>query len=163
MVLGWLLAAIPVGFAIALGAFGSIFNYRHYSFAVPGYYLAVAIGWQVCFRRTGARAAWLAIATVVSVFALRANLVVTKPDYREGFRPLAQSYNTAIVWPAAGSNKVHLAWEVYYPERKLRFVPFDSLATAAGTCDRLWLVWDRTWWMDRDQEEFENLARQSRG
>jgi uncharacterized membrane protein len=48
VILGCFLAAIPVGMAIVLGVFGVIFNYRHYSFAVPGYYLAVAIGWRVC-------------------------------------------------------------------------------------------------------------------
>jgi 4-amino-4-deoxy-L-arabinose transferase-like glycosyltransferase len=155
-VLGYLLAAIPVGMAIVFGAFGVIFNYRHFSFAVPGYYLAVAIGWRVCFRHIATRSTWLAIVVVLSGFALRANHVVTKPDYRGGFLPLAESYHPGdcvTACPRTWNSKVHLAWEVYYRDRgTLRLVPFDSLATASMTCERLWVVWDRTWWMNRDQE-----------
>lgn len=65
-VLGCLLAGMPVAFAILLGASGAIFNYRHFSFAVPGYYLAVAIGWRVCFRHPVARSVWM-----VAAFACR--------------------------------------------------------------------------------------------
>jgi 4-amino-4-deoxy-L-arabinose transferase-like glycosyltransferase len=156
VILGCLLAAIPVGMAILLGAFGVIFNYRHYSFAVPGYYLAVAIGWRVCLPNMATRWMWLAIVAVLSGFALRANQVVTKPAYREGFLPLAERYrpgDCVTAQPRAWNNRVHLAWEVYYRSRgTLRLVPFDALPTAAMGCERLWVVWDRTWWMNRDQE-----------
>ena len=155
VVLGWLLASIPVVLAIAFGAFGSIFNYRHYAFAIPGYYLAVAIGWRICFRSMALRAVWLVIAATFSVLALRANLVVTKPDYREGFRPLAQSFEPGDCvsgGPSMWHERVHLAWEVYYRDRgRLQLVPFNSLTTAYTECERLWLVWDRTWWMDFDR------------
>ena len=155
VLLGYLLAATPVGMAILLGAFGIVFNYRHFSFAVPGYYLAVAIGWRACFRNIATRSTWLAIVIVISGFALRANYVVTKPDYREGFLPLAESYHPGdcvTARPRVWNNRVHLAWEVYYRARgTLRLVPFDSLPNGSTGCERLWVVWDRTWWMNLDQ------------
>ena len=157
VVLGLLLAAIPVAMAIVVGALGVVLNFRHYSFAVPGYYLAVAIGWRVCFQNTASRVAWLAIVAGISAFALRANyFVVTKPDYRAGFLPLAQSYRSGdcvTTRPRAWRNQVHFAWEVYYRDRgTLRLVPFDALSTASTACERLWVVWDRTWWMNLDQD-----------
>lgn len=161
-VLGLLLAATPVAMAIFFGALGFMFNYRHFSFAVPGYYLAVAIGWRSCLPNALARSTWLAIAAVVSVFALRANHTVTKPDYREGFRPLEarfQNGDCVTGLPRLWHNQVHLAWEVYYRDRGMpRLVPFSSLDSAPVTCKRLWVVWDRTSWMNLNQAAAEKSA-----
>jgi 4-amino-4-deoxy-L-arabinose transferase-like glycosyltransferase len=159
VILGYLLAALPVGMAILLGAYGVLFRYRHYSFAVPGYYLAVAIGWRVCLRNRAARWTWLAIVVVLSGLALRANQVVTKPDYRAGFLPMAERYrpgDCVTTRPSFWNNRKHLAWEVYYRSRGTwRLVPFDSLPTASMGCERLWVVWDRTDWMNVDKEATE--------
>ena len=155
LILAYLLAAVPVAMALVMGFSGVLFSYRHYSFAVPGYYLAVAIGWRVCFRNKAVRVAWLAIVIVLSAVALRANyFVVTKPDYRASFLPLAQRYrlgDCVAGRPQPWYDRVHLAWEVYYRDRgTLRLVPFDSLPAAFTKCERLWLVWDRTDWMNLD-------------
>ena len=155
--LGWLLAAVPVVLAIVVGTAGVTLNYRHYSFAAPGYYLAVALGWRVCFQSSASRIVWLVLAVGFSAFALRANyFVATKPDYRAGFLPLAANYHPGdcvTARPRVWRNQVHFAWEVYYRDRgTLRLVPSDSLSTAAAECARLWLVWDRTWWMNLDPD-----------
>jgi 4-amino-4-deoxy-L-arabinose transferase-like glycosyltransferase len=154
-VLGILLASVPVCMAILCGALGFIFNYRHYSFAVPGYYLAVAIGWQLCLRHKAARFAWIAVVVGTAAMALRANHVVTKPDYRAGFLPLAQNYrpgDCVAGQPRIWNDRVHLGWEVYYSRvGVLRLVPFDELQAAHVNCERLWIVRDKTWWMNRDQ------------
>lgn len=154
VVLGYLLAGVPVSMAILLGAFGMIFNYRHYSFAVPGYLLAVALGWRVCIRSAAGSWTWLAIATLFSVLALRANYAVTKPDYRVGFLPLAASYqpgDCATARPRAWYRQLHLGWEVYYPNQPLRLVRFDSLPDGLTDCQRIWMIWDRTWWLNEDK------------
>ena len=99
---------------------------------------------------------WLTAAVGICGLALRANQVVTKPDYRAGFLPLAENYrpgDCVTGRPRMWNNRVHLAWEVYYRNRGvLRLVPFDSLPTASTGCERLWVVRDRTWWMNPDQE-----------
>ena len=158
LVLGCLLAAVPVGVAMLAGALGATFNYRHFSFAVPGYYLAVAIGWQVCFRRPSLRAAWLVAALALSAFALRANYFApTKPDYRAALAPLAAGYQAgdcAVNRPGIWHDSMHLAWEVYYRDRgSPTTVAFDSLPAGLAGCERLWFVWDTTWWMNHDAEE----------
>ena len=150
--LGWLLAGVPLATAVVLGACGVMFAHRHYSFAVPGYYLAVAMGWRVCLQNMAIRWAWLAIIIGLSGLALRANGVVNKPDYREGFLPLAKMYRSGdcvTTQPRVWHTRVHLAWEIYYRDRgALRLVPFDSISTANLSCERLWVVWDRAPWMN---------------
>ena len=158
LVLGMLLAGFPVGAAILAGAFGAVFNYRHYSFAVPGYYLAVAIGWQVCFHRRLVRVAWTAAALGLSAFALRAvYFAPTKPDYRAALAPLAAGYHTgdcAVTRPGIWKDSMHLAWDVYYRHRgSPTVVPFESLPAGLAGCERLWIVWDTTSWMNRDAQE----------
>src|SRR5581483_6828845 len=58
-------------------------------------------------------------------------------------------------WPHLWHDHIHYAFEVYYPGQAatLRLVPFGSLLTASANCSRLWLVWDRTWWMNVDEDE----------
>lgn len=156
-ILGWLLASFPVGMAILGYTIGMLFNYRHYSFAVAGYCLAVAMGWRICFGESRLRWAWLAVAAVLSGAALHANYTVpTKPDYRAGFLPLSRAYapgDCVAGRPKRWSNRVHLAWEVYYREQPLRVAPFDDLPKVPSPCERLWVVWDKTWWMNTDREE----------
>jgi 4-amino-4-deoxy-L-arabinose transferase-like glycosyltransferase len=156
LVLGCLMATTPVLLAILLGTFGAVFNYRHFSFAVPGYYLAVAIGWRVTAERRPIRIAWLAAALVMSALALRANyLVPTKPAYREALAPLAASYqpgDCAVIRPGIFNDRMHLAWDVYYRERgRPRMVAFSSVRRDVPDCERLWFVWDKTWWMNRSE------------
>jgi hypothetical protein len=164
VVLGCLLAAIPVVMTILMGAAGAIFNYRHYSFALPGYYMAVAIGWRVCMRNRGVRLAWLALVIAIAGFALRANYFVpTKPDYRQGLLPLAKAYQAGDCvagLPSVWKNRVHFAWEVYYRDTgNLRLAPLNPVVAASMHCDRLWVVWDRTWWMNQDKESTQESIR----
>ncbi len=156
LVLGCLLAALPVAMAMLFGGLGATFNYRHYSFAVPGYYLAVAVAWQICFQRRAARAAWLAVALGWSAVALRANYTVpTKPDYRAALAPLADASrrgDCAVVRPAIWNDAMPLPWDVYYRDRERpRAVPLAALPEGLAGCDRLWVIADRTWWMNRDE------------
>jgi hypothetical protein len=150
--LGWLLAGIPVAMAIIIGKFAGL-NYRHFCFAAPGYYLAVAMGWSriPSFR---ARSIWLAVAFGFSILALRANLVATKPDYRTAFLPFVERYrpgDCVAGRPQRWDNRPHFAWEVYYRNRaELRTIPFDALPVSHMQCERLWIVWDQTWWMNSD-------------
>lgn len=158
LVLGGLLTATPVALAMAVGALGATFNYRHYSFAVPSYYLAVAIAWQICFRRRVVRAGWLVAALAMSAVALRASYSVpTKPDYRAALEPMATAYlagDCVVIRPNIWHDAMHLAWDVYYRDRgSPRAVPFDALPSGLTGCDRLWVVWDTTWWMNRDEAE----------
>jgi len=167
-ILGWLLAGVPVLAAVVVGFFGVVFNYRHYSFASAGYYLAVAIGWRLCFPNRAMRLLWLAAVLVVSGLALKGIYTApTKPDYREGFLPLANHYqpgDCVTGQPRIWQKLVHYAWEVYYGERgTLRLVPLDQLPSVPAECGRLWLVWDRTWWMNRtsngEQRVKDTIAR----
>jgi 4-amino-4-deoxy-L-arabinose transferase-like glycosyltransferase len=158
LVLGCLLVALPVGLAILAGALGAVFNYRHYSFAVPGYYLAVTIGWQACFRRPVVRAVWVASALGLSAWALRANYFAhTKPDYRAALAPMAAGYqqgDCAVGLPRIWNGSMHLAWDVYYRDRgSPTLVPFDSLRRSPPDCERLWIIWDQTWWMNRSEAD----------
>ncbi len=156
LVLGGLLAALPVAMAMLFGVAGATFNYRHYSFAVPGYVLAVALAWRVCFRHRDARVAWLAVALGWSGVALRANYAVaTKPDYRGALAPMAAAArrgDCAVVRPAIWNDALPLPWDVYYPDRERpRAVPLAALPQGLADCDRLWVIADRTWWMNRDE------------
>jgi hypothetical protein len=166
-ILGLLLAAIPALVAIGMGIAGTVFNYRHYCFAVPGYYLAVAIGWRR-LPRAAWRWAWLAIVVVFSGAALRASYTVpTKPDYREGLMPLAQQFrpgDCATVIQPQWRDRMHYAWEVYYRGRGTpHFVPVARLASLAADCGRLWVVSDRTWWMNLDTGVTADARRKVEG
>ncbi len=158
LVLGTLLAALPVALAMAAGWFGATFNYRHYSFAVPGYYLAVALAWQVCFTRRAVRAGWIAAVLALSAVALRASYTVpTKPDYRAALAPMAAAVTAGdcvVTLPNIWRDEMHLAWDVYYRDRAQPTpVAFAALGAVPDACGRLWVVWDTTWWMNRDQGE----------
>lgn len=164
MVLGALLTALPVALAMLFGMLGAPFNYRHYSFAVPGYYLAVAIAWQICFPRRAVRAGWLVAALAMSAVAMRASYgVPTKPDYRAGLAPMAAAYlagDCVVTRPNIWHDAMHLAWDVYYRDRGWpRAVPFDALPAGLNGCARLWVVWDTTWWMNRDEAERARTAQ----
>ncbi len=158
LVLGCLLAACPVGVAILLGLFGAVFNYRHFSFAVAGYYLAVAIGSQVTLGRRRMRTAWLAVVVGLSLVSLRANYFApTKPDYRAALAPLAAAYrpgDCAVTRPGIWNDAMHLAWPVYYRDLgSPRMIPFDTLPSGSAGCERVWVIWDTTWWMNRNDVE----------
>ncbi|MEP7363265.1 MAG: glycosyltransferase family 39 protein [Acidobacteriota bacterium] len=168
-VLGALMAALPVAMAIGAGMFDMVFNFRHYSFAVPGYYLLVALGWRRLFTNNGFAAGWLAAATLVCAVALHANYTApTKPDYRAGFAPMAHGYqpgDCVANRPKRFRLRTHLAWEVYYRDYPLRVVPLDQLSTMPPECGRLWVTWDKTWWMNVRpdiESEDENLQQQLR-
>jgi 4-amino-4-deoxy-L-arabinose transferase-like glycosyltransferase len=164
LVLCGLLTALPLALAMLLGVLGAPFNYRHYSFAVPSYYLAVAIAWQICFPRRVVRAAWLVAALAMSAVALRASYSApTKPDYRAALAPMATAYlagDCVVVRPNIWHDEMHLAWDAYYRDRgSPRAVPFDALPAGLTGCDRLWVVWDTTWWMNRDEPERMRTAQ----
>ncbi|HUU36076.1 MAG TPA: glycosyltransferase family 39 protein [Vicinamibacterales bacterium] len=164
LVLGGLLAALPVALAMAFGVLGATFNYRHYSFAVPGYYLAVAIAWQICFPGRALRGGWLVAALAWSAVALSANYrVPTKPDYRAALAPMAAAYRAGdcvVTRPNIWHDAMHLAWDVYYRDRgSPRVVPFAALPGGLVGCERLWVVWDSTWWMNRDAAERARTAQ----
>lgn len=155
-ILGWLLASFPVAVAVLGHTIGMLFNFRHYSFAVAGYCLAVAMGWRICFGQSRLRWAWLGVAAILSGVALHATYTVsTKPDYRAGFLPLSRAYapgDCVVARPRHWNNQVHLAWEVYHREQPLRLVLFNELPKVPPRCERLWVVWDKTWWMNQDRD-----------
>ena len=154
VVLGTLMAALPLGLAIGAGLFGMVFNYRHHSFAAPGYYLVVALGARVLFSHTWARWLWFAAVTTLCAFALHANYTIsTKPDYRAGFAPMAQHFqpgDCVANRPRRFGRRPNPAWEVYYRNHTPRLVALDELTRWPTGCSRLWVAWDRTWWMNRN-------------
>lgn len=155
LTLGLLLAAAPVALAIAAGVAGATFNYRHYSFAVPGYCLAVAVAWHVCFTRRGLRQGWLIAALVMAALGLRAVYTApTKPDYRAALSSVAaatRNGDCAVVRPDIWKDEMPLPWDIYYRDRpRPTVVPFAALPGGLATCGRVWVLWDRTWWMNRD-------------
>ena len=161
--LGVLLAALPVAVAILFGYNGAVFNYRHFSFSVAGYYVAVAIGWRVTLGTGVMRAVWIGAALLFSVLALRANyFVTTKPDYRTALAPLAQGVregDCAAIRPTIWNDEMHFAWRIYYPDKPtLTSVPFRAAVESSARCERLWILWDKTWWMNMS----ENLAGETR-
>ena len=163
VLLGCLLSATPVVVALLVGVTGAIFNYRHYSFAIPGYFLAIAIGWRLVLRNSTIRFLWLAIASLLCVLALRpVYFKPTKPDYRQGFLPLAEHHrpgDCVAGQPRVWRNRIHYAWEVYYGDRAaLRLVPFHQLPDVPSSCRRLWLIWDRTWWMNANPQTTAEAA-----
>jgi 4-amino-4-deoxy-L-arabinose transferase-like glycosyltransferase len=162
IVLGALLASLPVAVAMLFGYLGAVFNYRHFSFSVAGYLLAVAIGWRVTFGNGFARAAWIAAAMVFSLVALRANYFVpTRPDYRTALTTMAgavRAGDCAAIRPTIWNDEMHYAWRIYFPDKPgLLMVPFRSIADSAPRCERLWILWDRTWWMNQSA----NLKRET--
>jgi hypothetical protein len=142
---------LPLCLAIAAGLLDMVFNFRHYSFVVPGYYLLVAIGWRRIADNVWAGGCWLAAATLISALALRANYTIpTKTDYRAGFAPLAQNYkpgDCVANRPRRFRNRQHLGWEVYYRDISPQLVSLDADPIPAE-CARLWVIWDKTWWMN---------------
>lgn len=156
LILGGLLAAAPVALAIVVGLAGATFNYRHYSFAVPGYCLAVAVAWGVCFTQRATRLIWLAVALALSAVALRAVYTVpTKPDYRAALAGMAAATrdgDCAVVRPDIWKDALPLPWDIYYRDRpRPTVVPFAALPDALANCSRVWVLWDRTWWMNYDE------------
>ena len=158
--LGLLLVGTPLLMALLAGSYGVIFNFRHYSFALPGYYLAVAIGWRVCLRNSVARLAWIVAVIGITALSLPGTYAVTKPDYRTGFLPLAkgqQAGDCVAFRPMIWSGRIHLAYEVYYQaEHPLKFLSFPNLASESRGCNRIWLVWDKTKFMNTDPTEVES-------
>ena len=156
---GLLYTAIPAVTAILIGATIAGFHYRYYVFAVPGYYLAVAIAWRICLPNGFPLAACLAAVAIYTGFALRANQISTKSDYRTALRPLAESVRPGDCIsgrPRIWKTNLHFGLEVYYRDRPpIRFIPFDSIGGAHTSCERLWIVWDRTWWMNTNPLEGE--------
>lgn len=162
IVLGAMLAALPVAVAMAFGYAGAVFNYRHFSFSVAGYYLAVAIGWRVSLGHGFARAAWVGTALVFSAVALRANYFnPTKPDYRTAFAPMAHGVrigDCAAIRPTIWKDQMHFAWRIYYPDKPvLAAIPFRAVLQSASRCERLWIVWDKSWLMNQS----ENRTRET--
>jgi len=159
LLFGLLYTAIPAVTAILFGATLAGFHYRYYIFAVPGYYLAVAIAWRICLPNGLSLAACLAAVSIYSGFALQANQMSTKTDYRAALRPLAVSARPGDCIagrPRVWKNNLHYGLEVYYRARPpMRFIPFESIGGARTACERLWIVWERTWWMNRDPLEGE--------
>lgn len=162
-VLGWLLAGVPVAVAFGVGLAGFHFGYRHYSFAVPGYCLAVAVGWRYGLPSWPVRAAWVAAAAVLMGFAIPGTYAPTRPDYRTGFQPLAERYRQGDCFTGRQrlwGDRVHFGWDTYYLRSigPLRLVPAASLREGAPGCERIWVVNDHTPWMNRPALEGRNPA-----
>ena len=138
-----------------------IYAFRHVSFGVAPYYLLVAYGLSR-LRRTWRTALLVGIAGI-SVLALRSNYFLAhKESYRESLAYLTanlRSEDCVMFLPEEDQPGPPLYWHAYRPEPAAprRFLRHGDLAQASADCPRLWIVWDKTWWRQRNPERTRQL------
>lgn len=59
-----------------------------------------------------------------------------------------------MIRPGIYQDAMHLAWDVYYRDRgSPRVIPFDAIRFGLADCDRIWFIWDKTWWMNSSERQ----------
>jgi|GEM_PF-1798099 len=153
-VLAWLLTLLPFLMTILGFYFGAYFSHRYFAFAVSGYCFAVAMGWQLLLNKPLIRGFAFVLVIGLSLRGLPAIYEFTKPNYISGFQPIVAAYQPGGCISSAQrtwSSKLHFAYEIYFQNtHPLRFMPFAELNTSPNDCRRLWILRDKTDFMNLD-------------
>jgi 4-amino-4-deoxy-L-arabinose transferase-like glycosyltransferase len=148
-----LLWLVPVLLILVGGVVMTKFNFRYISFCVAPYYILVARGIRG-FNPRILRVAAVLLIGAYSAYALRAVYFIPyKENNRDALAYMVSGYSSGdcavFVPPARGPS---LYWKVYYRDHPaVRTVDFDAIKQRRADCNRVWLVWDRTWWKNLDR------------
>lgn len=163
-----LLWVVPVLAVSSLGILHIIYDVRHVSFAVAPYYLLVARGITLVTPATLRRLLVVAILGY-SALSFRADYFIPyKENYRDPMKVLAtqsRAGDCSIFGASESKSTAGLYWDAYYHgQAPPEIIRLDE-ALSRSDCKRVWLVWDKTWWVSDAQtysafrEEMANAYR----
>jgi hypothetical protein len=129
------------------------FNFRYVAFLAAPYYVVAGKG-IAGIEPFRLRALWLALALIHSGIGLRAVYFLPfKEDYRAAVAHVAERRRPggcAVLLPEREWAKRAEFWHVYQRgSAPPRLVDAGAAASGGSGCERVWLVWDRTWWLNR--------------
>jgi len=145
----------PLASIVAAGLlFGLQFNFRYVSFLAWPYYIAAA-KWLADIEVRKYRLAWVLLILIHSGLGLRAVYFLPyKEDYRSAVAYVAGrrlAGDCAVFLPSRKWGTEGQFWYVYQRNAQpLRLLDAAAAESADAGCRRVWLVWDRTWWLNRD-------------
>lgn len=153
---------VPLAAILVAGVFGVQYNFRYTVFLAAPYYVVVASG-LAGIEHAWLRRAWIAAIIVHSLIGLRAVYYLPfKEDYRAGVAHVAaegREGDCTIFLPAPKWGEEPRFWYVYRPDRPPPgLTNVGAVASGEAKCERVWLVWDRTWWMNRDPTPSEQVV-----
>lgn len=145
-----LLFLVPIATTVGISHLANLqFDVRYIVFAIAPYYVLAGHG-LARIRPVAVRAAFVTVLLAYSVAALRANYYIPyKPDYRAAAAYLASHYRDGdcASFSMRLLDGLPLFWRVHQPDHPgLRIHPPDELLTENPGCQRIWLLWDHTWW-----------------
>jgi len=142
----WLAPLVAI---VLAGLLGLQFNFRYVVFLAAPYYVVVGKGLAE-LEPLRLRGVWILLVLIHSVFGLRAVYSLPfKEDYRAAVAHVAERQrpgDCGIFLPARKWGARPDYWYVYQRDSA---PPRLVDAGSASGCGRVWLVWDRTWWLNR--------------
>ncbi|RPI08391.1 MAG: hypothetical protein EHM65_10370 [Acidobacteriales bacterium] len=133
---------------------GVRFNFRYIVFLAAPYYLVVGKGLAE-LQPPRLRAIWILLVLIHSGIGLRAVYYLPfKENYRAAVIHVAAQQrpgDCAVFLPARKWGERAEFWHVYRRDTAPpRLTDAGTAASGTSGCARVWLVWDRTWWLNRE-------------
>jgi len=147
----WLAPLVAI---VLAGLLGLHFNFRYIVFLAAPYYVVAGKGLSE-LEPLRLRGVWILLVLIHSGIGLRAVYFLPfKEDYRGAVAHVAQRQrpgDCGVFLPARKWGELPKFWYVYQRDSAPpRLVDAGSAAAGASGCERVWLVWDRTWWLNRE-------------
>jgi 4-amino-4-deoxy-L-arabinose transferase-like glycosyltransferase len=146
----WLAPLVAI---VLAGLLGLQFNVRYIVFLAAPYYVVAGKGLAE-LEPLRLRSLWILLVLIHSGIGLRAVYFLPfKEDYRAAVAYVAQRQrpdDCGVFLPARKWGSRPAFWYVYQRDSAPpRLVDASTAASEKSGCGRVWLVWDRTWWLNR--------------
>jgi len=144
----------PLLVIVLAGLLGLQFNFRYLVFLAAPYYIVVGNGLAE-LAPPRLRAIWILLVLIHSGIGLRAVYYLPfKEDYRAAVIHVTsqqQPDDCAVFLPARKWGERAQFWYVYrHDSVPPRLVDAAAAVSGKPRCGRVWLVWDRTWGLNRE-------------
>jgi 4-amino-4-deoxy-L-arabinose transferase-like glycosyltransferase len=163
LVLVNLLWIVPALLVLAVGAVRDVYNVRYLAHCCAPYYMMVACG-IASIRSSILRRSVVILMLTYSMVSLRAvHFIPYKENNRDALAYLVANYRAGdccIFQPQSPSPY----WHVYHRDHPgVKVVDFDTPLSGETGCERVWLVWDGTWWKNVGSSPRSGGGRQAQG